>query len=95
MGQSQLLDALQVLVAELVAVAADVSALVPQHSAFLVAEGVPDTGPLPVGLPAAWVGHQQVRCDTTSQLKQAAYSEMKLQSRHGCFFRQLDALLWR
>lgn len=55
MGQSQLLDADQVLVPELVAVTAHVSVLIPQHSAFLVAEGVPDTGTLPVGPPATSV----------------------------------------
>lgn len=55
MGQSQLLDADQVLVPELVAVTAHVCVLIPEHSASLVAEGVPDTGSLSVGLPATSV----------------------------------------
>lgn len=59
-GQPQLLDAAQVLVPELVAVTADVCVLIPGHSAFLVAERVPDTRTLSVGLPATSVDKNKV-----------------------------------
>lgn len=60
MGQSQLLDAAQVLVPELVAVTAHVCVLIREHSALLVAEGVPDARALAVGLPATCVDKNTV-----------------------------------
>lgn len=59
-GQSQLPDAAQVLVPELVAVTGHVSVLVAEHSALLVAERVPDTRTLSVSLPAASVDRNKV-----------------------------------
>lgn len=52
MCQTELLDALQVLVPLLVAVTAHAGALVPEHSAWLLTKCVPDTGSLAVSLPA-------------------------------------------
>lgn len=50
--QTELLDALQVLVPQLVAVTTHVGALVPEHSAWLLTKRVPDTGSLAICLPA-------------------------------------------
>ena len=64
MGQSQLLDAGQVLLPELIAVAAHVSVVVAEHATFLVAERVPDARTLSVGPPAASVGIVKNICFT-------------------------------
>ena len=52
MCQSERLDALQVLVPQLVAPAGLISILLPEHSAPLVSKRVPDTRTLTVCLPA-------------------------------------------
>lgn len=52
--QPQLPDTLQVLVPQLIAVAAHVPIVLCEHSAFLVTKGVPDTRSLAVCLPASW-----------------------------------------
>lgn len=53
--QSKLLDTLQVLPPQLVAVTAHISILIPKHSAFFVTKCVPDTRSLAVCLPATSV----------------------------------------
>lgn len=54
--QSKLLDTLQVLLPQLVAVTGHITILLPKHSAFLVTKCVPDTRSLAVCLPATSVG---------------------------------------
>lgn len=50
--QAKLLDALQILIPQLVTVAAHIGILVLTYSAWLLTKCVPDTGSLAVGLPA-------------------------------------------
>lgn len=52
MCQTELLDALQALVPQLIAATAHAGTLVPEHSASLLTKYVPDSGSLAVGLPA-------------------------------------------
>lgn len=98
-GQSQLLDAGQVLVPELVAVAAHVSVVIPEHSAFLVAEGVPDTRTLSVGLPATSVDINNVYMTQNYADKSVKHDRLKAEvvkkTRLHCCLWQCCRLLWR
>lgn len=58
--QAELLDALQVLLPQLVAVTGHISILLPKHSAFLVTKCVPDTRSLAVCQPATSTQHKWV-----------------------------------
>lgn len=98
-GQSQLLDADQVLVPELVAVTAHVSVLIPEHSALLVAEGVPDTRTLSVGLPATSVDINNVYMTQNYADKSVKHDRLKAEvvkkTTFAFFFIPLHCCLWQ